>query len=362
MLHNYDVIHFEALGEEAHHLREETEAAQAKGLLPRDLRYLIVPDALQDFLAQHPDETLPPLITIKTHSVPPQDYLASNPKKSIITRSAGYDHLESLADVSNITSLRNYCVNAVAQTAIKFLYATAGLLNQYTVNTATFERNKTDSFMELAANRVVTVFGLGNIGKRAFDLARANGLTVQAVDIRARELSQRYGDDVKFVTKDEAIETSDVIINAMNLTRIKGSPYYNENYFSYDYLSRAKKGLIFINVTRGEIAPEPVLLKLYNQGVLGGIGLDVFSNEHDFSLAVQKGQVETVNNRVAAALVLLQMAESRMGNIYVQPHQGFNSDLAVESKAADTISHMISWYQNGKKRFDEQLPYYQDVI
>ena len=95
---------------------------------------------------------------------------------------------------------------------------------------------------------------------------------------------------------------------------------------------------------------------------LGGIGLDVFSNEHDFSLAVQKGQVETVNNRVAAALVLLQMAESRMGNIYVQPHQGFNSDLAVESKAADTISHMISWYQNGKKRFDEQLPYYQDVI
>ena len=90
MLHNYDVIHFEALGEEAHHLREETEAAQAKGLLPRDLRYLIVPDALQDFLAQHPDETLPPLITIKTHSVPPQDYLASDPKKSIITRSAGY--------------------------------------------------------------------------------------------------------------------------------------------------------------------------------------------------------------------------------------------------------------------------------
>ena len=131
-----------------------------------------------------------------------------NPKKIIITRSAGYDHLESLADVSNITSLRNYCVNAVAQTAIKFLYATAGLLNQYTVNTATFERNKTDSFMELAANRVVTVFGLGNIGKRAFDLARANGLTVQAVDIRARELSQRYGDDVKFVTKDEAIETT----------------------------------------------------------------------------------------------------------------------------------------------------------
>lgn len=34
MLHNYDVIHFEALGEEAHHLREETEARRPRGCCP----------------------------------------------------------------------------------------------------------------------------------------------------------------------------------------------------------------------------------------------------------------------------------------------------------------------------------------
>lgn len=56
---------------------------------------------------------LPPLLTIKTHSRPPKEWLEGE-KKSIITRSAGYDHLEALADVANITSLRNYCVNAVA--------------------------------------------------------------------------------------------------------------------------------------------------------------------------------------------------------------------------------------------------------
>lgn len=70
MSQNYDVIHFEALGEEANHLAEDTKAAQAKGELPADLRYLIVPDTLQDWLAQHPDEVLPPLLTIKTHSRP----------------------------------------------------------------------------------------------------------------------------------------------------------------------------------------------------------------------------------------------------------------------------------------------------
>ena len=92
MSQNYDVIHFEALGEEANHLAEDTKAAQAKGELPADLRYLIVPDTLQDWLAQHPDEVLPPLLTIKTHSRPPKEWLEGE-KKSIITRSAGYDHL-----------------------------------------------------------------------------------------------------------------------------------------------------------------------------------------------------------------------------------------------------------------------------
>lgn len=360
MSQNYDVIHFEALGEEANHLAEDTKAAQAKGELPADLRYLIVPDTLQDWLAQHPDEVLPPLLTIKTHSRPPKEWLEGE-KKSIITRSAGYDHLEALADVANITSLRNYCVNAVAQTAIKFMYCTAGLLNQYTVNTATFERNKTNSFMELDAHRVVTVFGVGKIGKRTYDLCVANGLTVQAVDVREKELAKTYGGTVNFVSKEDAIKNSDIIINTMNLTRIEDSAFYNVGYFSYDYLKQAKPGLVFINVTRGEIAPEAGLLKLYKEGVIGGIGVDVFSNEAMFSNALREG-ISAENADVTAGLVMLQMAESHTANIYVQPHQGFNSDLAAATKAADAVAHMVEWYRNGGKCFDEQLPYYGKSI
>ena len=356
MSQNYDVIHFEALGEEAIHLADDTKAAQAKGQLPAELRSLIVPDTLQAWLAEHPDEELPPLLTIKTHSKLPEDYLKGE-KKSIITRSAGYDHLEHLAQVANITSLRNYCVNAVAQTAIKFMYCTAGLLNQYTVNTATFERNRTNSFMELMSDRVVTVFGVGKIGKRTYDLCVANGLTVQAVDVREKELSQTYGGTVNFVSKEDAIKNSDIIINTMNLTRIEDSVFYNEGYFSYDYLKQAKPGLLFINVTRGEIAPESGLLKLYKEGVLGGIGLDVFSNESVFSNSLREG-ITSPNADVAAGLVLLQMAESHTANIYVQPHQGFNSDLAAATKAADAVAHMVEWYRNEGKCFDEQLPYY----
>lgn len=359
MSKNYDIIHFEALGEEAKHLVDETKAAQECNLIPKDLRYLVIPQTLQEFLKQNPDEELPEIISIKTHSVLPASYL-SGTKKNIITRSAGYDHLETLFDTANITSLRNYCVNSVAQTAVKFMYAAAGLLNQYTVNAATFERNLTASFMELTSNRVTTVFGVGKIGKRIYDLVQANGLFMQAVDIREKELRDLYGNSVNFVSKEKAVKNSDIIINAMNLTRVPDSIFYNENYFSEEVLRQGKKGFIFINITRGEIAPESGLLHLYQEGIIGGIGLDVFTAENDFSQSLRNQKIYNDKNLLAARR-LLEMAENRTANIYVQPHQAFNSDLAAAAKASDTIKHMIEWFKRGKNGFDEQLPYYRET-
>ncbi|MDR1378085.1 MAG: hypothetical protein LBJ36_03445 [Synergistaceae bacterium] len=352
----YDIIHFEALGEEAKHLEEETVGEQKKNNLPQDLKYLITPDAVQDFMEKNPDVALPDLITTKTHSRLPQGYL-SGAKKSIVTRSAGYDHFEHLVDVANFASLREYCVDAVAQTAMKFLYAAAGLLNHYTENTRTFERNKSLSFMELTSSRVATVFGVGKIGKKTYDLLAANGLTVQAVDVRRDELEPFYGHGVRFVSKEEAIKNSDVVVNAMNLTKIPQSRFFNVGYFSKEYLSQAKPGLIFINVTRGEIAPETGLVDLYDQKILGGIGLDIFTEENVFSKVV-KGQAPEKPDHVAAK-ALVERALNRGANIYVQPHQGFNSDVAAVNKAYEAIKHIVAWYKNGKKHFDEQLPYYR---
>lgn len=353
----YDVIHFEALGAEANHLEEEIVKAQEQKLLPQDFKYIITPDNLQQFLAKNPEIELPDIVTTKTHSVLPEDYLKGN-KKSVITRSAGYDHFEHISNMANVTSLREYCVNAVAQTAIKFMYATAGVLNHYTNNTVTFERNKAISFMEFGKNRTATVFGVGKIGKRVYELLEGNGLNVQAVDIRQDELDELYNHSVNFVSKEEAIENSDIIINAMNLTRLPESKFYNVNYFSKEYLSQAKKEILFINVTRGDIAPESTLLELYEKGIIRGIGLDVFTDESQFSKGLNGlGVIEEPDH--IAAKTILDRAIERSANFYVQPHQAFNSDLAALCKAEETIKHICAWYKNDKKQFDEQLPYYE---
>lgn len=357
-MEKYDVIHFEALGAEAEHLKEATDAAIHEGKLPAGWKDLITPDNVQDYLAAHPQLVLPDLITTKTHSILPEEYIKSG-GKSVVTRSAGYDHFEQYAQELNITSLREYCVNSVAQTAVKLVHATAGYLNHYTMNTMTFERNKAKSFMEFVPERTATVFGVGKIGKRIYELLAGNGLNVQAVDVREDELKQLYGESVRFVSKEQAARTSDIAVCAMNLTRRADSRLYNVNYFSKEYLSSFEKNFLFVNVTRGDIAPESTLLDLYNSGKILGIGLDVFSDEEGFEKALNGRESWREEDRIAAK-VLLDHAINRTGNVYTQPHQAFNSDVAARSKAVNTISHLIAWCRNGKTRFDEQLPYYQE--
>jgi D-lactate dehydrogenase len=351
----YDAIHFEALGPEAQHLDNEIKSAVQQGLLPESHKYLITPENIQNFLSRNTEIILPDLISTKTHSVVPAEYL-DGPTKSIITRSAGYDHFEHLTDKANIASLREYCVKAVSQTAIKFVYATAGMLNHYEGNCATFERKNSSAFIELGKHLTLTVFGVGKIGKCIYDLAEANGLTVQGVDIRQDELDRIYDGKVNFVSKEEAIASSDIIVNVMNLTRNRESRYYNVGYFSNEYLSKAPNKLIFINVTRGEIAPEDVLLNLYLSGKIVGIGLDVFSSESEFANKLVANACQGTEFEAAHTLLLRSL--DRSANIYVQPHQGFNSDIAALDKAVEAVKHVVSWYKNGGRCFDEQLPYY----
>jgi D-lactate dehydrogenase len=352
----YDLMFFEALGEENGHLREALSSAADAGRIPAGLRCYIGTETLQEFIAAHPGAALPDILSVKTHSVIPEDWLASGGvRKSIITRSAGYDHVEHLQRVANVTSLRRYCVNAVAETALKFVLAACGNLNQYQKNSETFERNSCVSFRELTGLRAA-VFGVGNIGRRIYDLLEGCGTDTVAVDIREKELSALYGDRVRFVSAEEAVR-SDVIVCGMSYTRDPSSPFFNRGYFSEEFLRSTPRGLVFVNVTRGELADEVALLRLYREGHIFGIGLDTFSSEDGLS-AILNGRRAPSTPAEEAQTELIRLALSREGNIYTQPHQAFNSDAAAKAKADETLKHLEAYYRNGRTRFDSQLPYY----
>lgn len=355
MTNDYDIIHFEALGQEGGCLDVETIKAIGENKLPIDYNYLITPLTLQEYVQKNLEIKLPNIISIKTHSVIPEDYLKNGDKKSIITRSAGYDHLENIINQANVTSLREYCVNAVAETAIQFLFSISRNANHYSQMAIKFDRKHCESFKELTGSRAV-VYGVGKIGKRIYDMLDGIGIDTVGVDIREKELKVLYNYEIRFIPKENAIENADIIINAMNLTRDVNSLYYNSGYFSKEYLEKAKNGLIFVNVTRGEIAPESMLLQLYQEKKIYGLGLDVFSEESKL-VELLNDKKENYNEDVLSAARLIELAFEGK-NIYVSPHQAFNSDRAARKKARGSIKHLISWHKNKGKCFDEQLPYY----
>ena len=349
---NYDILFFEALGEENAHLIEAMELAKKEGRIPESFSYYVGTETLQEYLAANPDAVLPDILSTKTHSRLPEAWLNTGSKKSVISRSAGYDHFEHLAQVASITSLREYCVNAVAETAVKFVLCACGNLNQYTANTASFERNSCVSFKELTGLKA-TVFGVGKIGKRIYDMLAGLGLDTRAVDVRAEELTKEYGGTVRFLSKEEAVD-SDVVVCAMNYTKEPGSRFYNKDYFTEEYLSQFPNGLVFVNVTRGEIAPEAVLWKLFRSGKLFGLGLDVFGGEAGLT-AVLRGDRAPETENEKAGLEIIRRALDRSENFYVQPHQAFNSDKAALCKAVETVNHLADYCAGG---FKSQLPYY----
>ena len=350
----YDILFFEALGEENGHLGEEIEKAKREGSLPGDLTYYIGTETLQEYEEAHPIEPLPKIVSVKTHSVFRREFLYCGEKKSILTRSAGYDHVEAYQEIAHVASLREYCVNAVAETALKLTLLAAGNVNEYQKNAAVMERNACVSFRELAGRKAV-VFGVGKIGKRIVELLSGIGMDVKGVDLREKELKEQYGGTVAFGAPEDAF-FADVIVCAMNYKSDRASRFYNKDYLSRGFLEKTKPGMIFVNVTRGELADAEALLDLYDSGRIFGIGTDVFAEEASLAKTLREGCAPT-DPVTRANLELIRRSTSREGNIYTQPHQAFNSDIAAEMKAKEAIRHLKAWFRNGGS-FDEELPYY----
>ena len=64
------------------------------------------------------------------------------------------------------------------------------------------------------------------------------------------------------------------------------------------------------------------------------------------SLHCSNKQGNVTDADVLAARGLVEKSIERNSNIYVQPHQGFNSDIAAQTKAVEAIEHVAAWFRN----------------
>jgi D-lactate dehydrogenase len=281
---------------------------------------------------QESEHPTPPakIISIRTQSIVPVSWLPE--LSAILSRSTGYDHLILLAQKAGsrlqVGYLPLYCNRSVAEQAILLALALLRKLPQQLQQFQKFHRDGLTG--RECAGKTLLVVGVGNIGYEVVKIGIGLGMQVLGVDIVKKH------SDVNYISIEQGLPKADIIICAMNLTS------ENHNYFNADRLRKAKPGVVFVNIARGEQSPSTELLKLMQEGHLGGVGLDVYNVESELAVALRSGSTSP-NKEVQATLAL-----AKLPNVILTPHNAFNTYESVERKAAQSITQIQHLLENGR--------------
>ncbi len=280
---------------------------------------------------QESTHTKPPssIISIRTQSRIPETWLPH--LSAVISRSTGYDHLSEYRNSVACGYLPHYCSRSVAEHAMLLWSALLRKLPRQILQFSTFNRDGLTGRETLCRNLLVV--GVGSIGSEIAGIGKALNMNVMGVDI------VRRFEEIHYVDFDHGCRQADVIVCSMNLTS------HNRAYFSYERLKNVRPGCVFINIARGELSPAADLLQLLEQGLLGGVGLDVFDDE--CSLA---GFMRTETGTAPAHLATVMKLYER-SDVILTPHNAFNTHESVDQKAAQTVEQICSFLETSSFRW-----------
>lgn len=298
----------------------DREFENLKGLLPTSIKVGYTNHSIQESGHEEPPSKL---ISVRTFSDIPTRW--STEIAGIFSRTTGFDKLTRYRkDTGKKDMPMGYlpvfanrsCAEHALMMLMYLLKDGRGQVNRYN------NLSHTDIRARDLSGLTAVVFGVGKIGYEVYKLFKGVGIEVYGVDI----IKQHF--DVDYITIDDAEKKADIAVCCMNLTE------KNKNYFSYEFFKLMKKGLFFINLARGEHSPSSGILKALEEGLLGGVCLDVFDCESEIFNSDVTGTVPESE----AAEALMEIA--RMRNVVVTPHSAFNTKEAMQRKAEQTAEQV----------------------
>ena len=319
-----DVFFYEAFAE---------EAAELMRLLPGDVVAGYAAETIQETGHDAPPA---PLISVRTQSKIPLDWATS--LDAILSRSTGFDHLQAYAAKASrapaLGYLPLYCHRAVAEHAMLLWTALLRRLPRQVAQFAAFQRDGLTGGE--CQGSVLAVVGVGNIGYEVCRIGRGLDMTVLGVD-----RVERHG-NVQYSSIEHALSQADVIVCAMDLNSS------NRGFFDAARWRQAKRGAVFVNVSRGELSPSTALLAALESGVLSGVGLDAYDHEPQLAVALRSGR-SVDDAEVAATLKLAARPDA-----ICTPHNAFNSQQAVHRKSLHSVQQIAAFRSTG--RFQWEAP------
>lgn len=199
--------------------------------------------------------------------------------KVIANFGVGFDNIDMEAAKKRGILVTNTPSNFSARAVAEFTIALIFTVLKRIVEGDEFNRKghfggwKPEIFLgENLEGKTLGLVGLGQIGSLVAEMARAFGLRV-VYNKRNRdpEAEQKMG--VEYLTLENLLREADIVSLHIPLTK------ETEYLFNSERLNMMKKGVYFINTSRGKIVDEAALVEALRSGHIKGAGLDVYEYE-----------------------------------------------------------------------------------
>ena len=262
------------------------------------------------------------------------DLLSSFGIKVLLLRCAGYNNVDIKYAYNKIHVLRvpAYSPNAVAEHAMALLLCLNRKIHKAYLRTRDFNFNIAGfTGFDLAGKRV-GVIGTGKIGVEFISICK--GFKMEVV---AHDLYPNPNIDVKYVSLDELLNTSDVISLHCPLTN------ETKHLISEEAINKMKDNAVIINTSRGGLIDSRALLYALHNKKIKGAGLDVY--EEEANLFFEDNSNEIIQDDVLALLISLP-------NVIITSHQGYLTEEALDNIASVTLKNFDD-YLNGIKLENE---------
>jgi D-3-phosphoglycerate dehydrogenase len=227
--------------------------------------------------------------------------------RAVITCTSGFDHIDLKACAKRGVRVM-YTPNANADSACELTWALVlacarnVILNHQRVDAGNWAR---EMGVQLSG-KTYGVVGLGRIGSRVANIARAFGMKVRFCD------PYKNGEPLETILAECDFVSAHV-------------PKTNETQNMFKSFAKAKPGLVFVNTSRGSVVSEKTLVDALENGWIAAAGLDVFEHEP------------------------LPTSSSLIGrkNVVLSPHVGASTHEAFRQASLEAAEKMIAFAQHG---------------
>lgn len=254
--------------------------------------------------------------------------------KYIATRSTGYDHIDlEVAKSRNIivANVPAYGEIAVAEYTVALMLTLSRKVHLAYTRT----RHNKYSIERLEGfdlyGKTLGVIGAGTIGLHVIRIAKGLGMNIVVHDvIRHPELAKVLG--FRYVHLHELLPQADLItLHAPALPS-------NFHMINRESLQKMKPGAVLINTARGSLVEADSLLWGLENGILGGVALDVLESENLLQGNTEKAHDDHGTQQVKLLQIYHQLAQR--DDVIITPHVAFNSREAHQCILDTTIENV----------------------